>query len=278
MMDKEKDMTASEPPSASESDAPDSRLISERPKNEKVDSSSFRLPTDLETGKPLDHERGMVKTVMPARNACDSQARRRTNFKKAMSPLRKRRSRLFRKDLEIDDDLTTSMHGRLMVQASRINSTEGIGEEDDEETGSDKSKGIQYRLSAERPRRGLLYRFLGLFGCTVGTAGIYEDDAAENSGCLCCGCSPNRWVTTYLNWTFRASFFKVLFSAALGFYALTLFFALLIFASGTNHPRCVHVNGKDFGQSGPGDRFSDAYALSWTTFSTVVRRRCSVFT
>jgi hypothetical protein len=161
------------------------------------------------------------------------------------------------------------MHGRLSVSTSHIHQHH----DSDEESGraSTQSRGIQYRLSAHTPRTGLIHRFLGSFGITLGSAGIYDDaGGATDSGCLCCGVSPNRWVTAYLNWTFRASFLKVIFTAAVGFYILTLFFALLIFWSGVNHPECIHVNGQDFGASGDGNRFRDAYALSWTTFSTVV--------
>jgi hypothetical protein len=160
------------------------------------------------------------------------------------------------------------MHGRLSVSTSHIHQHH----DSDEESGraSTQSRGIQYRLSAHTPRTGLIHRFLGSFGITLGSAGIYDDaGGAIDSGCLCCGVSPNRWVTAYLNWTFRASFLKVIFTAAVGFYILTLFFALLIFWSGVNHPECIHVNGQDFGASGDGNRFRDAYALSWTTFSTV---------
>ena len=176
-----------------------------------------------------------------------------------------------RHDNERDSlDQVYSMHGRLSVSASHIHHHHHHNDSD-EETGSTKSKGIQYRLSAHTPRKGMFHRFLKSFGVTLGSAGIYDDaGGATDSGCLCCGVSPNRWVTTYLNWTFRASFFKVIFSVALGFYTLTLFFALLIFWSGVNHADCVHVNGEHFGESGKGNRFGDAYALSWTTFSTVV--------
>jgi hypothetical protein len=51
---------------------------------------------------------------------------------------------------------------------------------------------------------------------------------------------------------------------------MTILFAVFIFLIGINKPSCIHVNGQDFASSG-GARFLDAYALSWTTFSTVVR-------
>jgi hypothetical protein len=48
-----------------------------------------------------------------------------------------------------------------------------------------------------------------------------------------------------------------------------LIFAALILWAGRNRPVCIHVGTETFGNST--NRFGDAYALSWTTFSTVVR-------
>jgi hypothetical protein len=114
---------------------------------------------------------------------------------------------------------------------------------------------------------------LGMLGFTVGGNGIYEDASGGDSGCKCCGISPDLLVAKYLHWTFRASFFMVMSSAALGFFALTLLFAALILWSGRNRPECIHVNGISFGNST--NQFGDAYFLSWTTFSTVVSQWCA---
>ena len=76
-------------------------------------------------------------------------------------------------------------------------------------------------------------------------------------------------VIKYFHWAFRSSFSAVFCSGALAFFSLTLLFAVLIYLSGINKPSCIHVNGVDFGTTGA--NFMDAYALSWTTFSTVVR-------
>eukprot|EP00544_Gedaniella_sp_CCMP2646_P003330 CAMPEP_0202510394 /NCGR_PEP_ID=MMETSP1361-20130828/53271_1 /ASSEMBLY_ACC=CAM_ASM_000849 /TAXON_ID=210615 /ORGANISM="Staurosira complex sp., Strain CCMP2646" /LENGTH=726 /DNA_ID=CAMNT_0049144655 /DNA_START=114 /DNA_END=2294 /DNA_ORIENTATION=+ len=246
--------------------------ISERPNamHQRVEHSSFR---SLGTENAPDEERDKRAKAISTRDAMGSQARRRDHLKKTIiSPLRKRRVR-WRSNVDGGDEMDSldrapSMHGRLSVSTSHIHQHH----DSDEESGraSTQSRGIQYRLSAHTPRTGLIHRFLGSFGITLGSAGMYDDaGGATDSGCLCCGVSPNRWVTAYLNWTFRASFLKVIFTAAVGFYILTLFFALLIFWSGVNHPVCIHVNGQDFGASGDRNRFRDAYALSWTTFSTV---------
>lgn len=112
-------------------------------------------------------------------------------------------------------------------------------------------------------------RMLGMFGISLSGDVIYEDESGGDNGWRCCGVSLNLIVTKYLHWTFRSSFFTVIFSAALGFFILTLIFAALILWAGRNHPVCIHVGGEPFGNST--NRFGDAYALSWTTFSTVVR-------
>lgn len=62
---------------------------------------------------------------------------------------------------------------------------------------------------------------------------------------------------------------SVALSALAGWFSLSFGFALMIMAIGYQRPDCVHVNGQDFGTTGA--EFLDAYALSWTTFSTVVR-------
>jgi hypothetical protein len=96
------------------------------------------------------------------------------------------------------------------------------------------------------------------------------------NGWSCFGLNPNKIVIRYLNWAFRSSFVAVFFSAALAFFGLCLLFAILIYASGMNKPHCVYVNGVEFGTTGA--NFMDAFALSWTTFSTVVcpTRNCLV--
>ena len=45
--------------------------------------------------------------------------------------------------------------------------------------------------------------------------------------------------------------------------------AALIIVAGTLDPECVRIGGQPFGEVD--SEFADAFALSWTTFSTVVR-------
>ena len=109
-----------------------------------------------------------------------------------------------------------------------------------------------------------------------GLAGIYDDDesgfkASEKSPFLKY-LKPNQMVVSYLFWAFRSSFMAVLLSAAGMFTSLTFFFAFCIYGIGSARPACVHVNGANFGENVSWfANLMDAYALSWTTFSTVVR-------
>lgn len=116
-------------------------------------------------------------------------------------------------------------------------------------------------------------RWLGFSG---GPAGINEESGGRRNS----GFAPffslfsqrvNNLVVTYLHWTFRSSFAAFFLSAAIAFFALTIFFALLIWALGRKDPTCI--GGADF----ESDFFADAYALSWTTFSTVVSALCLVY-
>jgi hypothetical protein len=75
------------------------------------------------------------------------------------------------------------------------------------------------------------------------------------------------YLTMYLRWTLRTSFFLLLLSCFLAFFALSLFFAALIYADGKYQPQCLNVQGKNF--TAAGAHFRDAYALSWQTLSTV---------
>jgi hypothetical protein len=53
--------------------------------------------------------------------------------------------------------------------------------------------------------------------------------------------------------------------ASLFFWGMTVLFATFILGFGMIKPECIGGVGFEI------DRFSDAYALSWVTFATVVR-------
>jgi hypothetical protein len=75
-------------------------------------------------------------------------------------------------------------------------------------------------------------------------------------------------LAMYLHWMFRVNFFFLFTLSCVVFFALTIFFAGLIIWAGRMDPQCVRVGGEEFESSGAA--FADAFALSWTTFSTVV--------
>ena len=71
-----------------------------------------------------------------------------------------------------------------------------------------------------------------------------------------------------LHWMFRVNFFFLFLVSCIVFFALTIFFAAFIIAAGRMDSQCVRVGGEEFESTGAA--FADAFALSWTTFSTVV--------
>ena len=93
------------------------------------------------------------------------------------------------------------------------------------------------------------------------------DEMSETTRCTCCSgaMSFEQIVVNYLHWCFRSSFMAFLLSSFGGFLILTLLFAAAIWILGRKYPKCI--GGVDFET----DCFTDAFALSWTTFSTVRR-------
>lgn len=163
-------------------------------------------------------------------------------------------------DEEDKEKFEISRNGRFMIQkAQRF----------DDIDVSQQQPHTQYRLSRPTPPSIGIFRYLKWFGISPGTGGIYDDSRGGeiSTGFKICGLSPNNMVVNYLNWSFRGSFFQVLFTAAVGFFGWTIFFAILMFWSGRNKVDCLTVNGYYF--NGTASDFADAYALSWTTFSTV---------
>lgn len=197
------------------------------------------------------------------------------------------------KDEKEAESVTLSQHGRMNVRAAHkteyvlpdVSSDDEMLLDDDDDDSKRSSSGrrrpqsshfettTQFRLNAARPSNSLASRTLRLVGINPSNRGIYDDAGAEDDGCSICGFAPNSLVTKYLHWTFRRSFSAVFFSAAIGFFSLTLAFGLLILWMGQYKPECIHVNGENFSNYTGATvwrDFGDAYALSWTSFSTVV--------
>ena len=128
-------------------------------------------------------------------------------------------------------------------------------------------------LTPEKQESNSMWHWaLSFIGIDSGeNGGIYDDGVTGDSGIKIFGVSPNFMVTSYLHWTFRSSFIAVLFSSAVGFFCLTLMFAFLIVLSGSLKPQCIYDSSSAFYSSSFGEKFADAYMLSWTTFATVVR-------
>ena len=80
--------------------------------------------------------------------------------------------------------------------------------------------------------------------------------------------SPSKYLFYYINWTFYSRFFLVFLSFLVIFIVLCVVFAGMLLAAGKAKPECIVVSGQPFGQFKE-TQFSDAFALSWTTFTTV---------
>ncbi|KAL3807295.1 hypothetical protein ACHAXA_002802, partial [Cyclostephanos tholiformis] len=79
---------------------------------------------------------------------------------------------------------------------------------------------------------------------------------------------PSQVLFRYIHWTFAASFTSVFLSFLIIFFSFCLLFGGLLMIAGDAEPNCIMMAGEPFGAT-PHTRFSDAFALSWTTFATV---------
>lgn len=83
------------------------------------------------------------------------------------------------------------------------------------------------------------------------------------------GLNPQKRIAMQLHWMFRVNFFVLLCLSCIVFFTLILVFAVFIILAGYMDPECVRIGGQEFGANDT--RLADAFVLSWTTFSTVVR-------
>ena len=83
------------------------------------------------------------------------------------------------------------------------------------------------------------------------------------------GINPNQQLAMYLHWMFRVNFLFLFCVMCVMFFVLVMAFSVLIIIAGTLDAECVRIGGAPFGEVD--SEFADAFALSWTTFSTVVR-------
>jgi hypothetical protein len=81
---------------------------------------------------------------------------------------------------------------------------------------------------------------------------------------------PSTFLYRYILWTFQASYTSVTLTFLLIYVIVNLVFGGLLYVAGTAEPYCITASGEYFGAH-PQTKFSDAFALSWMTFTTVVR-------
>ena len=80
--------------------------------------------------------------------------------------------------------------------------------------------------------------------------------------------NPGKILYRYIDWTFYAGFTSVFVTFLLIYFIFCVFFGLVLLLAGNAEPECIVASGDNFGAN-PNSRFSDAFALSWTTFTTV---------
>eukprot|EP01082_Thalassiosira_pseudonana_P005368 g4885.t1.1.5e174189.1.5e1746aa g4885 g4885.t1 contig18:143832-145698(-) len=79
---------------------------------------------------------------------------------------------------------------------------------------------------------------------------------------------PSNRLYRYINWTFHAGFAAVFMSFLFIYFFLVILFGGFLYAAGVDDPECIMSSGEHFGAN-PKTMFNDAFALSWTTFTTV---------
>lgn len=118
----------------------------------------------------------------------------------------------------------------------------------------------QYRLEATRrsPQQSLFWKITTCNG-RIGSP--------RRSTGLAIGINPNQKLAMYLHWMFRVNFLFLFVVMCVMFFALVILFAGFITMAGRIDEECVRIGGELFASTDAA--FADAFALSWTTFSTV---------
>ena len=147
-----------------------------------------------------------------------------------------------------------------------------IAENDDEESLSNDSR--QFRMEAtRRPNNNNRHhirntnnnnihwfrRITTLNGC-VPTPSVGNSNLSD-------GVTPNHSIAMYLHWMFRVNFFFLFIVMCVAFFVLVLFFAGFIVLAGHLDHECVRAGSNTLDAEGA--PFAVAFALSWTTISTV---------
>ena len=146
-----------------------------------------------------------------------------------------------------------------------------IAENDDEESLSNDSR--QFRIEATRRPSNKHHHIrnkntnnMHWFRRIVTLNGCIPTPSIGNSN-LSDGVTPNHSIAMYLHWMFRVNFFFLFIVMCVAFFALVLFFSGFITLAGRLDNECVRVGSDTFISEGA--PFAVAFALSWTTISTV---------
>jgi hypothetical protein len=126
---------------------------------------------------------------------------------------------------------------------------------------SDEEKGIdnpQYRLEASRQGNRT-----GFFGSTLSCL----CGSGSGSGSSGIGMNHSQRLASSLHWMFRVNFIFLFAVMCSIFFLWIMIFAGFIISAGRIDPECVRIGGIPFANAT--SDFADAFALSWTTFSTV---------
>lgn len=116
----------------------------------------------------------------------------------------------------------------------------------------------QYRLEAtSKGQRSGISR--SIMSCLCGSA--------VGSGTTGIGINHNQRLATSLHWMFRVNFIFLFAVMCTIFFVWVMIFAGFVIAAGRIDDECVRVGGAPFANAT--SDFADAFALSWTTFSTV---------
>ena len=133
----------------------------------------------------------------------------------------------------------------------------------------------QYTLQARRR-----IHHGSVWGCLTAATSDYSTSADAISNGIGGCCHPNRVINQFFHWTFRTSFATLLVAFIVMFVLATMVFAGFILWAAADQPQCIassafsvafaSISTRIAGEASTyGQRMADAYALSWTTFSTV---------
>mmetsp|Transcript_1636 Transcript_1636/g.2343 ORF Transcript_1636/g.2343 Transcript_1636/m.2343 type:complete len:523 (-) Transcript_1636:240-1808(-) len=121
---------------------------------------------------------------------------------------------------------------------------------------SEDGQQVQYRLESTEKQQNASF-FQRLTSCC----------RRQSRGSGLVGINSNQKLAMYLHWMFRVNFIFLFAVMCVMFFALVIFFAGIITAVGNIDKECVRIGSEEFAAADTA--FADAFALSWTTFSTV---------